>query len=440
VVKKTQLPKGLLPVEVLHIDTADSRRLFKESGANEFDKGDGLKLLKNDFAACCRRHGGVVRHWAGDGGFAFFLSTHNVGRSVAAAEAFIENIPHLNAATAIRLGAQSFGWEFRICAHRGEVLLSASVGIESADPENLDDFLKYAKRFAPVTDEFFITQHLYAAVAARVKKRFELFKATVTAGDLHCGLYRLKRAPVAHADDILKHGDEVSEISPQEWSYLRATIRADRENVAARNLITKGLIQSIDSPPARRTEADICEKRLLQLTVTALYNYLHAAFRKNKFSVCYWRLSEVAGKTYLKKAFCRYAEGVLPGDRGRRVRVDRQEFQICRAYQTRTPIATASVVGARLAGAWIDFDGGQKRSKRGLVSALQVPVYYVDAGNDRHCVGVLSLDSNRPDTFMPEELVHWQDDLVGFLVNIALAERMREVHEGRSKEIRRLRR
>lgn len=40
-------------------------------------------------------------------------------------------------------------------------------------------------------------------------------------------------------------------------------------------------------------------------------------------------------------------------------------------------------------------------------------------------VGVLTLDSDKPDMFLGEEVGMWQDDLVGFLVNLALAERLR---------------
>jgi hypothetical protein len=39
-------------------------------------------------------------------------------------------------------------------------------------------------------------------------------------------------------------------------------------------------------------------------------------------------------------------------------------------------------------------------------------------------MAVLSVDSNKPDLFMKEELDLWIEDFVGFLANLALAEQL----------------
>jgi hypothetical protein len=77
----------------------------------------------------------------------------------------------------------------------------------------------------------------------------------------------------------------------------------------------------------------------------------------------------------------------------------------------------------------VDFDREQRAQRRDLASALQIPVYYWDESHAKVAVGVLSLDSDKPDMFLDEEVTLWQDDLVGFLVNIALAERLRSMEQ-----------
>jgi hypothetical protein len=128
---------------------------------------------------------------------------------------------------------------------------------------------------------------------------------------------------------------------------------------------------------------------------------------------------------YLQKVECRYPEDERQHNSRRSVAAARQEFQVCRAFNLVTPIATPSVVGARNEGTWLDFDHGQCARSRDLASALQIPVYYIDNEGRKVVVGVLSLDSDKPDMFLVEETPLWQDDMVGFLVNIALAERLR---------------
>jgi hypothetical protein len=47
--------------------------------------------------------------------------------------------------------------------------------------------------------------------------------------------------------------------------------------------------------------------------------------------------------------------------------------------------------------------------------------------------GVLCLDTNKSDFFLSEETALWRDDLVAFLINIALSEKLR-AHEALIKK------
>ena len=40
--------------------------------------------------------------------------------------------------------------------------------------------------------------------------------------------------------------------------------------------------------------------------------------------------------------------------------------------------------------------------------------------------GVISLDADKPDMFLPDEVPLWRDALVGFFAKLALAEKLRE--------------
>ena len=75
---------------------------------------------------------------------------------------------------------------------------------------------------------------------------------------------------------------------------------------------------------------------------------------------------------------------------------------------------------------WFDFDKKQTLDRRSLSSALQLPVYCVRTDQTKDMKGVLCLDSDQPDTFLSAEVELWLDELVGFLVNLALAEKLRE--------------
>jgi hypothetical protein len=258
-------PHRLSVVEILHIDTAGSRSFYKETKASPLEKSECQRLLRDQFVESCKRYGGVLRNWAGDGGFAFFTSAKDVGGSVAAAEHFLRYLPVLNAQTALQLEAPAIQRHVRIKGHRGEILIDTDPGLDSADPGDFDDFVKYEKQFAPKDDEFFATEALYEKLPVATKNKFEMYRRSrIRAGTIFTRLYRLKKVPVPSATDIFEHGDQLSEISQSEWNYLRTQIRSHRMNVAARNFITKGLITAVREE--QRSAGGICENQLLRLT------------------------------------------------------------------------------------------------------------------------------------------------------------------------------
>jgi hypothetical protein len=341
---------------------------------------------------------------------------------VLAAESFLENISTANAETARALDVRIFERSVRIKAHRGEVFQTREPGIDSGNPPDFDDFLKFEKSFAPKTDEFFITQALYGVLPARLKKGFECYSNHVKAGSITTRLHRLKRRPVDRAEDIFRHGDQVASINEKDWSYLRTQIFAHRVNVAARNLITKGLISAVAR--AKPHSGGICPETLLRLTVDAIYNYVRTVFPNQRVRVSYWHGSR--DRRHLQKIYWHYPKDEMAGNPKRKISLHNKAIKACQAFHSLEPVATPSVVAARNDGTWFDLDPRQASRKRDLASALQIPVFCVSDHEDRDAKGVLSLDSDKPDMFLIEEIDLWRDDLVGFLANVALAEKLME--------------
>jgi hypothetical protein len=413
------LKPGNRLIEILHIDTSESRKLYQNIPLNPEEKARVQHLLFSQFRKCCINNGGVLRHWAGDGGFAFFLSAESFGAAIDAGKEFLDNLSNLNAQTARALDQKKFFRSVRIKAHRGEIHITKNASLDSADPFCFDDFVKFEKQFAPETDELFITEELYKAIGLGKKKKFQEFKK-IKAGSISTILYRMKTEPVEKTHDIFKVGDELNAITDKEWNYLRSQIVHHKMNVAARNEITKGLVNTVRQN--ENVKNPISSKDLLELTFDSLYSYLALAFEPLQFRISYWRHVTKSGKDYVAMVTHRYPPGFEPSIPNRQLLVDDKRYQVCSSFKKKQILVTPCVVAARRAKEWFDFASSQKRKNRGLSSSIQVPIYYRDENDDKIGQGVLCIDTNKSDIFLAEEIELWREELVGYLVNISLSE------------------
>lgn len=417
---------ALQQVVMLQVDTADSRSLY--ATMNVFEKQQSQKLFRDNFARYCAQHGGSLHHWAGDGGLAIFPSSsvEDVAGSARSATEFLNELADMNAQAALLLKRPSFVRHIRLSAHRAEVLLDGDSQVSAGDRADFDDFIKGEKTFAPELDSFFITEKVYQTLSHADRQPFERFKEKVKYGKLTTALYRLRRAPVKRAEDIFKHGDDVKRITPAEWRYLRTQIDNHHVNVAARNEITKGLVAHLDS--VRQPGNPLLPYQvLLDLTLDALVSYLKLSFKDHRFRICYWRAVDQNGVKSLIKVAHRYPVGMTAQNRA--VLADDTTLKVCQAFNRARPVATPSIPADRLKGEWSDFDEGQARAKRKMLSALQLPIYVL-RGESRCVMGVLSLDADTSDVFLAHELPAWIEGLVGFLANLSLAEKLRESQTG----------
>ena len=104
-------------------------------------------------------------------------------------------------------------------------------------------------------------------------------------------------------------------------------------------------------------------------------------------------------------------------------------FQIVKSFLSCAPVVTPCVNEARIMGEWFDFDESQADPARGLQSTIQFPIYRnkftSGAYAGREVFGALSIDTDKPEFFVQEEVDLWTEDFTGFLVNLALAEHIR---------------
>ena len=74
---------------------------------------------------------------------------------------------------------------------------------------------------------------------------------------------------------------------------------------------------------------------------------------------------------------------------------------------------------------------------RGLHSAIQLPIYRpINRVGDvviKETLGVLSVDTDKPDFFLTEEVDLWTEDFRGYLANLALAEHIKRADLRRAK-------
>jgi hypothetical protein len=411
----------LIPVEILQVDTANSRELYKKAGLNPVEKSSCQKILSRHFNASCRTFGGRPASWQGDGGHALFPSQKDIGLSFNAAEYFLHGMKLTNLQAAAAFDMEEFFRSVRIAIHRGEIYIAESRGLDSADPKHFDDFLKFAKKFAPDEDVVFITRELYDALPKNLKDRFNEY-SKITAGSIRSALYMMNRKPIEKVRNILEKGSEVSEITEDEWHYVLRHIECQKINISSRNLITLGLVRDIVTDDRNTTNgALISSRRLFELTLNGLYNYLRIIAPERAFSVCYWIPTKKREKQYLQMYRYRYPQKGFTDPRERTIPINDDRFKAIVAFNKNEPIATPSVKIAANRRDWFFFDENQKSIKRDIASALQIPVYFRKDKNNCTVKGVLSIDTDTPNFFLTEEVEIWREELIHYLVNLCLA-------------------
>ena len=310
---------------------------------------------------------------------------------------------------------------FRVKADFGLVQLTKDAKFDAAHPADLDAFLKNEKELAPFTDELFITEQLFGQLGSAEKSRFRLHKATQAYGQLTTALYRLVRQPTNSARNLLQVEQRPGAITDSEWEYLIKQIRGQTMNVHARNTITVGLIEHIANQRRGRIEPQI----LAKLTMRGLFNYLRTMHPQQNFHLAVWREFKNEGVVCLKKAS---VYPTTPPMTPRLVRMDEIRYQVVRAFISCAPVVTQCVTESRISGEWVDFDQGQQDPLRGPHSAVQFPLYRnLNKIGDlivRECLGVLSVDSDKPDFFLTDEIDLWIEDLGGYLANLVLSEQI----------------
>lgn len=423
----TIVPEGLQPVEILHVDTQGSQEFFVALRVNDSEKCDCQRILFELFSRCCQQYGGhVAANWAGDGGHAFFPATHKSGQCIQAAKEFISKIPILAQQTTTTLGRRIHSDEarrkFRIKAHFGLVRITSDAKFDAASAAVLDAFLKNEGVLAPVPDELFITEQLFAQLGSAEKSRFKLYRESRNYGALTTALYQLESQPTNHARSLLQVEEVPTLITESEWDYLVKQIRGQAMNVIARNSITIGLTRYLANQQSGWIDPKVMEK----LTMRALFNYLKAMYPQRQFHLALWKEIKQDGLDYLEKVAIYPTK---PPMTPRRVQLSEINYQAVISFVSCAPVVTQCVTESRISGEWVDFDPTQEDPIRGLHSAIQVPIYRpknrVGEVVIKETLGVLSVDTDKPDFFLVEEVDLWTEDLRGYLANLALAEHIR---------------
>lgn len=424
-------PKEVAPlgatqlVEILHIDTAGSQKFYSTVGANNPQKFNCQKLLNDVFAQCCQQFGGTVAsNWAGDGGHAFFPVVTKSGMSVSAAKEFISKLPLIAFQTARILDRPTevdlARRHFRIKAHFGKVFRGVDSRFDAGSPKDFDAFLKHEKDLAPATDELFITEQLWSELGSAEKLLFKKYKESASYGELTTVLYRMNHPRTNHGRNLLQGGPEG--ITFSEWEFLRSHIVSQKRNFAARNSITTGLMDAVLKDHQGRLD----HSAFTNLTMRALYNYLGSVYPNYKFQTVLWRVVKRGNRPHLEKSVVYPEIGPLVK---REVSANDIRYQVVKAFVSCSSVVTPCVNESRNMGEWIDFDETQGDPKRGLQSTIQFPLYRNILGNgnfaQREVFGAFSVDTDKPEFFVQEEVDLWTEDFTGFLANLALAEHIR---------------
>jgi hypothetical protein len=254
------------------------------------------------------------------------------------------------------------------------------------------------------------------------KSRFKLHRPPRQYGALNTALYRLESQPTNNARSLLQVAQVPAQITESEWDYLVKQIRGQAMNVIARNSITVGLTTHIVSRPDGRIDHRVLER----LTMRALFNYLKAMYPQRQFHLALWKETKNGGVDYLEKISIHPTK---PPMTARRVRLDETRNQAVISFISCAPSITQCIAESRISGEWLDFDQTQEDPIRGLHSAIQLPIYRpknrVGEIVIKETLGVLSVDTDKPDFFLIEEVDLWTEDFRGYLANLALAEHIR---------------
>jgi hypothetical protein len=422
------LPKeqSLAPCEILHIDTEKSQEFFGRFKCSEQEKSNCQEYVSTVFGRCCANHGGEVRHWEGDGGFALFRAAKDTGKSIAAAREFLAELQALTLQTASTLGKEANPAEarrrFRIKAHFGLVYLNDS-GVDAGRAADFDAFLKNERKLAPLTDELFITDKLWEQLSNRARDQFVQHAPKRSYGRLKTALHRLKaefrppQAPIPFAR---------GEMSSGETAFLKSQLDNQLLVASARNIITTTLMREMAETNTRAFSGE----KLRDLTIQSIHYYLRNVSLSPEFNLVYWRIAPATNR--LRSVF---AYPPRAASKSREVDCDDTRYQVARAFISGQPIITEDVVESRNLRDWLDFDQAQADRGRGLYSSMQLPVYR--ATNDlgkytkKKVMGVLSIDCDKPGFFQRKNSDLWRLSFIGFLANLALAEQMNlpQVHQ-----------
>jgi hypothetical protein len=110
------------------------------------------------------------------------------------------------------------------------------------------------------------------------------------------------------------------------------------------------------------------------------------------------------------------------------IRIAEDHFQAVRSFSSCSAIIHDDVRQARLNRDWTYFDKEQSSKLRGLNSAIQFPIYrnknMVAEEQQKEPLGVLSIDASKAGFFQHSDVDYWTSNLMGFLANLALSERM----------------
>lgn len=271
-----------------------------------------------------------------------------------------------------------------------------------------------------------LRESLLKQLGGAEKEKFDIF-AEVTTSKQKTKIFLFK--PVLRTDgrSLLEKTEVPQDVTDSEWQYLLSQIRAQKTNITARNSITKGLIEMLANPESDVSHSLIIHEQLTIFTLNAIYNYLRVMY-PHQFYISLWFPDKIEKPDNLVKKYSKYPKGEVSN--GRTVNISERKFKIVQAYRSMKAVVSSGIHADRISEKWFDFDEMQPSNKRALNSAIQLPIYREKRSSDlsymeKDVYGVLSIDTDKPYFFIHEEADLWLDELVGFLVNIALAEQIR---------------
>jgi hypothetical protein len=410
--------------ELLHIDAENSQKFFVDHKATDSEKCDCQKALSDSFTGCCRRFGGMVK-FQGDGGIAYFDVSKFSGGSVRAAEKFFGDLPKLHKQTERLLpGRKVRRQRFRLKAHFGSIYFHPSGRHEASAANVIDSLVKEERNIAPLTEQLYITEDLLRTLSPELQARFA--RATTRKqqfGHLSTVVYRLHKRPpdTLPRPPALKGkrvGGRRTDITTAELNFLKRSLETQVRLTTARNLITTSLTKRLATSKRAIRGTD-----LVEATLQGIHAFLVSSCGDvtETFNVTFWRPNRIVQPTHLRKQL-----GFPRPGPPRTISLREEKYQCVRSFTECTAIFHEDVRAAAANREWIPFDSQQAKQRRNLFSAAQFPIYRnknaVGKRLDQEVLGVLSIDTNCPEFFHPEDATLWIDRVKGFLVNLALSQ------------------